>query len=358
MQTSTITRRTGLRAALIATTALAMASLAATPGAAQDAAPIKIRIQTVGANAATIPDLYARAYGLYKKAGLDAEFLPPIYNAGGAMQMVVQGAADVTYSGGSSVVQVAQQGRKVKVVGVVLQGLDLKVSLTRPGMDKAARVNVTPASPIAERVNALKGMRIGAPATGSSSDLVFRYSLKKYGLEPSRDVTVQPMSDIASMVAASRQGAVDGVAGAAATANARVEAEGIATRFIAFEEFDELLRLYPTYALTTSDDFLAKNPEAIRRLLTVFAEAKKAIRRGLTAEEIATVKKQFFPDMADSALAYALDIAIPALKGPLEPKSIHLESLLKTNNAVADVPATLTFEQVFAPALAAEADKK
>jgi NitT/TauT family transport system substrate-binding protein len=340
------------RRALIA--ALALAGLA-TPALAQ--APVKLKLQTIGANASTIPDLYARTQDLYRKHGLDVEFLPPIFNANGAMQMVVQGAADVTYSGGSSIVQVVQQGRRIKAFGVVMQGLELKVSMTKPGLEKAEKAGATPSSPLAARVNAMKGMRIGAPATGSSSDLIFRYSLKRFGLDPNKDLAIQPMTDMTAIMAAVRQGAVDGIAGTSTTANARAEAEGSATRYIAFEEDDPLLRAYPTYILAASDEFIQKNPEAVKRLLAVFADAKKAIRRGLTPEEIAAIKKQFFPDMADQALAYSLNLSLPLLKGPLTPTPVVHEALIKTNNAVADVPATVTFEQAFVTAAAAEADK-
>jgi ABC-type nitrate/sulfonate/bicarbonate transport system substrate-binding protein len=346
------------KSARVALAVVAFAAVAGmSPGHAEDQL-LKVRVQTIGANAATVPDLYARVFGLYKQAGLDPEFPPPIYHANGAMQMVIQGSADVAYSGGSSVIQAVQQGRKIKVFGVVLRGLELKISLTKAGMEKAQKLGVTAESPVKDRALALRGMRLAAPATGSSSDLVFRYSLKRFGIDPAKDLTIQPMSDIPTIMAAVRQGVVDGVAGTASTANARAEAEGVATRFIAFEEDDPLLQNYPLYTLATTDDFLAKNPEVARRLLNVFASAKKAIRRGLTPEETATIKKEFFPDMDEKALAYGLSISLPLLKAPLEPQPIMLEALLKTNNAVADVPANISFEQAFAPKLAAEADGK
>jgi len=338
--------------------ALAHTLVGARPALAADDKPIKIRLQTVGANASTIPDLYARVFHLYEKAGIDPEFLPPIYNANAAMQMLVQGSADVTYSGGSSIIQAVQQGRRVKVIATVMEGLEQKISLTKSGMDKIAKLGVTPGSDIKDRVSAMRGFRLAAPATGSSSDLVLRYSLKRYGIDANKDLVIQPMSDLTTIMAAVRQGVVDGVAGTAATANARAEAEGVATRYIAFEEDDPLLRAYPTYVLATSDEFLSKNPESVRRLLTVFSNAKRAIRRGLTPEEIAAIKKEFFPDMTDAALAYGLGISLPLLEAPLEPKQMSFDALITTNNAVADVPASIKYDQAFAPALASEVDSQ
>ena len=350
MSSNHITRRA-------VTASLLAAPFVISSAARAQGAPLKLRLQGVGATVATLPDLYARVFKIYEKHGLDVEHLAPIYNANGAMQSVIQGSADVTYGGGSSVIAALNQGRPIKLFGTVIQGFELKVSLAKGGLEKAAKAGATPASPIKDRAAAMKGMRIAAPASGSSSDLLLRYSFKKWGLDPVRDLVIQPMSDIPAMLAAVRQGAVDGLAGTAATANARAESEGVATRYIAFEEEDPVLRSWPPYALLASDDFLKKNMETARRLLMVFHEVKQAIRRGLTAEEIAAVKKVFFPDMADKTLADGLAISLPLLKTKLEPTHEQFDALILTNNAVQEVPAKFTFEQAFYTSLAAEIDK-
>jgi len=341
---------TGLRHA----TMVAAIALAAAPAAAEDL--IKLRLQTVGLNASTFPDMYARTHDLYRKHGLDVEFLPPIFNAAGALQMVIQGDADVSYSGGSGALQAAQQGRDVQIFGIVLEGLELSVSLTPSGQEKAA--GVAEEAPFEEKVAALKGMIIASAATGSSVHMMLRYSLKKYGLDPEVDVQIQPMADVQTSLAALRQGVVDGVSGTGSSTIGPAEAEGLTKRLLSFEKNDELLRAYPTYSLIASSEFLKNNPEAAKRLLAVFAETKAAIRAGISDEEIERIRAEHLPDMKFEALKSGLASSLPLIQGPMAPRSINFDALIVTANAVAETPFTVTQEQLMFPDLAVEVDKE
>ncbi len=330
-------------------------ALAAAPVAAQE--PLKLRLQTVGMNASTFPDMYARSHDLYRKHGLDVEFLPPIFNAAGALQMVIQGAADVSYSGGSGALQAAQQGRDVQIFGVVLEGLELKVSLTEAGQAKATAAGISEASDFEAKVAALKGMTLSSAATGSSVHMMLRYSLQKYGLNPETDVRIQPMGDLQSAMAALRQGLVDGASGTASSTVGPAEAEGLTKRLLSFEENDPLLRAYPTYALIADSTFLKTNPEAARRLLAVFADAKAAIRAGIDDAEIDRIRGEFLPDMSLQALKSGLASSLPLVQGPMTPRSVNFEALIVTANAVADAPYSVTEAQLIFPDLGLEIDR-
>lgn len=336
--------------------ALAALVLAVAPGLATAQEMIPLRLQTVGANASTFPDLYARSFGLYEKHGLEIEFLPPIFNAAGALQMVIQGDADVSYSGTSGAMLAAQQGRDVQAFGVVLEGLVIPVSLTPSGMEKLAAAGVTGDSSFEEKIEALKGMVIATAATGSTVHALLRYSLMKYGINPETEVTIQPINNLQATFAVLRQNAVDGVVGTASSTVAPAEAEGLTTRLLSFDDNDELLRAYPVYGLMASSGYIAENPEALRRLLSAFAEAKAAIRRGITDEELAKVHADHVPDMDIETLKAGLASSFPLLQGPMEPREINFNALLETANATAESPITLTYEELMAPALAAEVD--
>ena len=343
----------GLKGAL---TALALAIVPAGTAVAQDTLPL--RLQTVGANASTFPDLYARSFGLYEKHGLDVEYLAPIFNAAGALQMVIQGDADVSYSGTSGAMLAAQQGRDVQAFGVVLEGLVIPVSLTPSGVEKLDAAGVTEDSSFEEKIEALRGMTIATAATGSTVHGLLRYSLMKYGINPETDVTIQPISNLQATFAILRQNAVDGVVGTASSTVAPAEAEGLTKRLLSFDDNDELLRSYPVYGLMASSSYIEENPEAIRRLLAVFAEAKAAIRRGITDEELAKVHTDHFPDMAISTLEAGLENSFPLLQGKMEPRQVNFDALVETANATAESPFTITYEELMAPQIAAEVDAK
>lgn len=350
-------KRAALSLALKPTALALLVGLApAVAPAAEDLIPLKL--QTIGANASTFPDYYARAFGLYEKNGLDVEFLPPIYNAAGALQMVIQGAADVSYSGSSAALLADQQGRDIKIFGVVLEGYQVAVSLTESGMEKLQAAGVTMDSSFEDKIHALKGMTIASAATGSSTHMMMRYSLLKYGMDPEADVVIQPLKDFQTTVAALRQGVVDAVVGTASSINVPLESDGLATRLLSFEENDPLLRAYPTYGLMAQTDYLTENPEAARRLAMVFAESKAAIRRGITDEEIQKVHDEYLPDMAIETYKNALKVSFQLTQGPMAPAQINYDALVNTANAVAETPITVTYEQLINPTIAVAVDEE
>ena len=344
-----LTRRAALAASLAALSAQSRSTWAA------DTIPVKV--QGFGASVTVLPEMYARALGLFEQQGLATEYLPPVYNANAVMQALVQGSADIASTGGSAIIQAVQQGRRVKCVAAGMVGLELKVLLTKPGQEKIAKAGIGFGAPQLDRIRALRGLRLAAPGTGSTSDTAFRYGLKRAGIDPARDVTIQPMSDAASILAAARAGAVDALVGVSTGANAVAEAEGTVRRFIAFEDDDPIMQNYPTTIYAVSDQYLQKNAATVATFLKAMLAAKQAVRRGLTDAELATMKQKFFPDMADGVWASSHRMAQPMFKAALAPTRAQFDALLTINNAQADVPATVTFEQCFDPALATEIDK-
>lgn len=319
--------------------------------------PIPVRIQDFGTNPLTTPYNFARAEGLFEKAGLNMNYLPSIYNAGGIFNVLVQGQAEIAYSGPNPVIPLVQQGRNMKIIAVIAQGFEIKVALTNKVMDDLAKKGITADSPLQQRLQALKGMRIVSPAAGSTSDLGFRYALKKYGMDPNRDVIIQPLPDLASLIAAVKQGAVDGIQGSFASGVGQLQAEGVAKVFLEFEKHDKGLATVPFNILAANDDYIKSNPEAIRRVLSAFNAAKVAIRRGLTEDELMKIKKQFMPDMKEDVYRGLVKAVTYQLVGPMTASREQHETLMGIVNAMADTPAKLTYEQIFDTRIAEAVEK-
>lgn len=322
------------------------------------AKPMTVRLQDFGPTPIAMPVMLGRADGLFEKAGVNLQVLAPIFNAGAIFQVLVQGQADIGYTGPTPMISLAQQGRPLKIVAVISQGFEIKVALTPKVIDDLAKKGITANSPIEARVQALRGLKLATPASGSTLDLGLRYALKKYGLDPARDVVIQPLPDIASMIAVVRQGAVDGVVGNSATAVGQSQSEGLARIFIEFEKHDKGLQVAPFNVLAANDDYIKNNPEGLRRTLTAILAAKNAIRRGLTAEEREKVKKQFLPDMNPATYNTLVDGNMPLLLGLMAATREQFEVLLGLVNAVADVPAKVTFDQVFDTRIAESVERK
>lgn len=123
--------------------------------------------------------------GFLKREGLDADL---IYIASSSTIAQAQLAGDVAISTANSQV----------VVDIGLQGGDLTAM--------GAVINVAAfyimAAPEIKRVEDLKGKPVGVTRFGASTDFSMRMLLKKYGLEPSRDVPILQIGGMPEIAAA------------------------------------------------------------------------------------------------------------------------------------------------------------
>jgi NitT/TauT family transport system substrate-binding protein len=347
----------GKRFGLAVCVVQALSVMAISPAPSRAADPQPVRLQDAGPTINSFLELYARAFGLFEKEGVKLVMNPPIYNASAIVQTIVTGQADIGFGGGAGIIPAIAQGRPLKAFAVITEGLDLNVSLSKAAAEKLAQKGITPKSPFKDRLQALRGLKLAAPATGSTTYQGIQYELKKNGIDPAKDLTIQPLADMAAIIAVVRQGAVDGAMGTFGGANGQVEADG-GIRFISFDAEDPAVRTVPLYVLTASDDYLRANTENVRRVARAFQQAKVAVRRGLTAEELETVKKQFFPDMSPATYQSLIKNTIPLLTGGMAATKEQFDTLIAINNVSLDVPVKLTFDQVFDNRIADSIDRK
>ena len=123
--------------------------------------------------------------GLFRKYGLDVD-LVLIRSAATITSALLAGEAPMIQLGGNGTIQAA------------LQGADCVNVLTLVPIIPQSLV-VTPNIKTAED---LKGKRIGVSRFGALSDLVVRRYLRKFGLDPAKDVTIVQIGGIPELLAA------------------------------------------------------------------------------------------------------------------------------------------------------------
>ena len=64
--------------------------------------------------------------------------------------------------------------------------------------------------PLKERLQAMKGLRIGITTPGATSDLFMRYLFRSVGMDPDHDLEIVPLGGVSNQVAAIQGGRVDG----------------------------------------------------------------------------------------------------------------------------------------------------
>src|SRR5712692_9318912 len=149
-----------------------LAALSAYLSHAQDKPLKKIRWGVTSISASNWIPWIAKEAKIYEKNGLDVELI--LLRGSGQTSAAILGgsiyAAPVTIA---------------TVMLANLSGADLvTVAHTVPGVQSKLLVK-----PEIKRAEDLKGKRIGTSSLGSLGDFLFRHIVRKYGMDPNRDVT-------------------------------------------------------------------------------------------------------------------------------------------------------------------------
>ena len=192
----------------------------------------------------------AKDAGIFEKHGL---YVDPVYVAGGSRvaQAIIAGEFTLALAGGN-IVNVNLAGGDVVIIGGVVNVPSFYL-LVQPAI---------------KRQEDLKGKALGITRYGASTDGSLRLLLKKWGMEPDRDVKIIQMGGQPEILAGMQAGIVQGgilsspgdfkakKAGYAMLAN--FAKEGIA---------------YPTTSLVSTRSTIKKDRETVRRYLMAYSEA-------------------------------------------------------------------------------------
>lgn len=258
----------------------------------------KIRVASAGLIPTNADLLWAIEGGFFKKRGLDVEMTPPIYSEGLA-NAVIQGDAEFAVATPTLVATARNAGRPLKVVATIASPFPLSIAFTHETDAKLRAQGLSGSSDISDLFKALTGMTLGTNSPGSPNTAVFRYLLGESGITPEADnITLQPMADIASQVAAVANRRVDGVVSTLGGASTGIAAQGTGVVWeLSKMEGNEALKKIPFAGVVASDSFITKNPETVQSYIAALSEAQQSIRAGLSAEVAASFKEKLGAQM-------------------------------------------------------------
>jgi len=232
----------------------------------------------------------ADARGMFEKEGLHVQLVP--FRDGSSMVKALNsGKIDVGYCGVTPVTTAISQGKHIKVVAAVNQ--------EGSGIVASKDLNVT-------SVADLEGKKIAVPKSGSIQDVLINYLFWENNLNIT-DVKIQEM-EVPIMPEALKTGEIDG--------------------FIGWEPYISISHLsgggnvvmysgdiwsnYPCCVVVTSDDFINKKPELLRKFLKVHVEATDYVNthKGETAE-ILSEKLGVTLKIEEDALIHVEFVAVP-----------------------------------------------
>lgn len=165
------------------------------PAIVPTATPVALKHITVAYSniSATItPEWVAKEAGLFEKHGLDVD-----------LQYVASATSVAAVVSGQ--MQLATVGLS-EVLGAIAGGADLVVIATQV----PAYTYIFEVAPGIQSISDLKGKSVGISRTGSSSDIGTRVVLKKFGLDPDKDVQLVQTGSVSDRAAAMKSGAIQG----------------------------------------------------------------------------------------------------------------------------------------------------
>ena len=185
---------------------LVLAALAGHPAAAEE--PQKLTIAFAGKGMSFLLQYIAIGGGFYKQEGLEPE-LVDVSSGTRQAAAVMGGSAEITQVGFAHTMHAVGRGGALVGIATAFDAYPIALVLSN---DAIKRLGITDTMSLDEKIKRVKGVRIGITSPGSSTDEFMRTIMLVRGMDPSRDVQLQPIGIGAPMVAAMQAGSTDGFA--------------------------------------------------------------------------------------------------------------------------------------------------
>jgi NitT/TauT family transport system substrate-binding protein len=230
--------------------ALAVTLAHPSPAIAQERKLEKFRTGGGSASATQMSLWFAKEGGYYEKNGLDVEVIS-IPGSSLALQAMLSGELPIIQAGGAGPIQTALSGADTVVISTITKRFSWWI-FSQP--------NLT-------RMEDLKGKVFGVTRFGTQSDLASRLALRRFGIDPERDVTMVQTGGPAETVTAMAAGKVHA---AAVSPPATLQA-----RRLKLKEILDLSKLdldYHVNGLVTTRRYIKTNEDTVRRFVRAYIE--------------------------------------------------------------------------------------
>jgi ABC-type nitrate/sulfonate/bicarbonate transport system substrate-binding protein len=288
-----------MRQLLIASLQFLLLASHVTGHAGQAKPLIKIVAGYGSTDGAIAPLWFAKETKLFEKRGLDV-LLVGMGTGSISLRALIAKDLEIASLSGSGLVQAALQGADTVIVSSAINGFVFKVF----------------AAPEIASVAQLKGKKLGVSRYGATSDFAIRLALKKWGINPDRDLSILQIGTTQDTLRAMQTKMIDvGVLSGTAS---------LVARKAGFRELGDLAELgldYPMAPIGTTRSFLQKNEAVAREFMLAYIEAIHDFKRNKESA-LAVLKKYTRNDdrevLEDSYNNYAnkyLPLPIPTPDG-------------------------------------------
>src|SRR5262245_6629873 len=189
--------------------------------------------------------------GLFKKYNIEPEF---IYIAGGppSLQALIAGDVAISFTAGGATVAANLQGSDVVLLGATIDSLPFELW----------------SIPSIKTPEQLKGTKLGVSRIGATTDFVARYLLKKWSLQPDKEVPIFQTGSGPQIFAALKGGSVQ--SGVLSTGPETLNAE--AAGFVRLADVSASGLVYPFGPFAARQAFLKSQPDLTMRFMKAYVE--------------------------------------------------------------------------------------
>lgn len=217
MNSTKITRRTVLGATGAA------AALAIVPKTvfAQTALPELTTLRSTSKSWLWAVEDYGNAGGFFTEAGV--KVISNASNRGTNIAALQGGGVDIVLGDPGEALRARAQNLKIRVIASMVNRYASHLLLKKSILSERG---VTEASPVTEKIAALKGLKLGTTGPGAAPDALFRYLASVGGLDPNTDFQLVPIQGGGpAVLAALQKNVIDGFCLSSPTADMAVQKE-------------------------------------------------------------------------------------------------------------------------------------
>jgi len=242
---------------------------------------------------------FAKETKLFEKHGLDV-VLVGMGTGSVSLRALIAKDLEISSLSGSGLVQAALQGADTVLIAALINGFVFKI-FSAPEISSPTQ---------------LKGKKLGVSRYGATSDFAVRLALKKWGLNPERDVNILQFGTSQDTVRAMQTKMLD--------AGVMSGTSSLMARKAGFRELGDLADLglhYPTSAIGTTKSYLQKNEAVVKEFMLAYIEAIHEFKRNKETA-LAVLKKytrnddrEVLEDSYSNVASKYLALPIPTIEG-------------------------------------------
>ena len=287
----------------------ALAGCGTSSAGSASAAPMKLNVGRISNSVAFFSFYVAQQKGFFKDENLAIGATPVLGTGAKEAAALDAGSIDVALGVMTDVFNLANAGRSVKVIGALDNSYYLDIIVSK---SFEQRTGLTESSPLATKIDALKGKKIGITGPGSGTEALVTYLFKLQGMNAQTDSTLVSLgSNSSAALAALKAGRVDALSFFQPVGQGAV-IEGIGDIFISPTNGDVPQMSGETHGVMyTQQSVLQAKTPAMVAFVRGIAKAEAYIHNNQS--EAQTMMQSYLKGLSPAVASAALTALMPAL---------------------------------------------